>query len=191
MEWHIYCFIPFSTIDNIFISLKRSNFTLVFFKAACHANPRAERNFAESSLCILIKIFLKFSNTSAKNSVLLWTYKSWYPPKFFISKSLQTLFGWAKFASVISSYSPKFFTSKSLQTLFACARFVSVISSIFKGIVKWAEPCKCVTLLISRILWDFDIWYSTATFCHNFFFPVYTAPFQWSLLIYIGKKLVT
>ena len=28
-----------------------------------------------------------------------------------------------------------------------------------------------------------------ATFCHNFFFPVYTAPFQWWLLIYIGKNL--
>ena len=48
------------------MSVKRSNFTLVFFKAACHANPGAERNFAGSSLYILIHIFLKFSNKSAK-----------------------------------------------------------------------------------------------------------------------------
>ena len=26
-------------------------------------------------------------------------------------------------------------------------------SSNFKGIVKWAEPCKCIILLVSRILW--------------------------------------
>ena len=36
---------------------------------------------------------------------------------------------------------------------------------------------------------DFDIWYSPATLRHNFSFPVYTAPFQWRLLIYIGKNL--
>ena len=41
--------IPFSTINNISISVKRSNFTLVFFKAACHADPGTERNFAGSS----------------------------------------------------------------------------------------------------------------------------------------------
>ena len=41
--------IPFSTINNISISVKRSNFTLVFFKAACHANPGAERKFAGPS----------------------------------------------------------------------------------------------------------------------------------------------
>ena len=38
-------YIPFFTINNISISFKISNFTLVFFKAACHANPGAERNF--------------------------------------------------------------------------------------------------------------------------------------------------
>ena len=31
----------FSTISNISILLKRSNFTLVFLKAACHANLSA------------------------------------------------------------------------------------------------------------------------------------------------------
>ena len=36
------CSYNFSTINNISISVKRSDFTLAFFKAACHANPRAE-----------------------------------------------------------------------------------------------------------------------------------------------------
>ena len=47
------------------------NFTSVFFKVACHANPGAERNFVEPSSYILIQIFLKFSNTPAKNNVSL------------------------------------------------------------------------------------------------------------------------
>ena len=46
---HIPPHIPYSTISNISISVERSNFTLVFFKATCHANPEAERNFAESN----------------------------------------------------------------------------------------------------------------------------------------------
>ena len=53
------------------ISLKRSNFTLVFFKAASHANPGAERNFERSSSYILIHIFPKFPNASANNNVTL------------------------------------------------------------------------------------------------------------------------
>ena len=51
-------------INNILISVKRSNFTLVFFKTASHGHQGAERNFAESSLYILRHIFRKFSNTS-------------------------------------------------------------------------------------------------------------------------------
>ena len=47
-EQYISALIPFSTINNISISVKRSNFTLVFFKADCHANPGAKRNFAET-----------------------------------------------------------------------------------------------------------------------------------------------
>ena len=43
--------------------VNRSHSTLVFFKAACHANPAAERNFAESSSQISKQIFLKFSKT--------------------------------------------------------------------------------------------------------------------------------
>ena len=31
------------------MSVKRSNSTSVFFKAACHANPRAEINLTESN----------------------------------------------------------------------------------------------------------------------------------------------
>ena len=61
----------------------------MFFKAACHANPRAERNFAKSSSYILKHIFLKFSNSSANSNVLSWTWKSWFSPKFFISESLK------------------------------------------------------------------------------------------------------
>ena len=66
--------------------------------------------------------------------------------------------------------------------------------SFLKGIVKWVKPCKWVILLISRILTlenqpFFKRQYSLATFGRNFSFPVYTAPFQWRLLIYIRKNL--
>ena len=71
IEWYSHPLLPFCTITNISISTKRSNFTLVFFEAACHANPEAERNFAGSSSYIFVHIFLKFSNTSANNEVLL------------------------------------------------------------------------------------------------------------------------
>ena len=46
IEWHILPLKPFYTINEISISAKRSTFTLVFFKAALHANPGAERHFA-------------------------------------------------------------------------------------------------------------------------------------------------
>ena len=39
----------FSTIDNISVSVRRPDFTSVFFKAACHANPGAEKNLDGSS----------------------------------------------------------------------------------------------------------------------------------------------
>ena len=41
----LYLILPLITL----ISVKRSNLTLVFLKAACRANPRTERNFAGSS----------------------------------------------------------------------------------------------------------------------------------------------
>ena len=83
VEWHIYPLISFCTINNTSISVKRCNFTLVCFTVACHANRGVERNFAGTSSYSFRHIFLKFSNTSANNNVLLWTYKSWYSPKFF------------------------------------------------------------------------------------------------------------
>ena len=79
----------------------------------------------------------------------------------------------------------------NVQKKFTCARLFSLL---------WAEPCKCDICLISRILWckwiisslkewDFDIWYSLATFRHNFSLQVWAAPFQWKPLILIGKNL--
>ena len=62
IEWHISLFILFSFINDISISVQRSNFILVFLKAAYHANPGAKRNFSGSSSHILRHIFLKFSN---------------------------------------------------------------------------------------------------------------------------------
>ena len=57
--------ILFSTINNILVSIKRSNSTFVFFKAAYHANPEAERSFAGSSSYIFkthISNVLKYSS---------------------------------------------------------------------------------------------------------------------------------
>ena len=56
-------------INNISISVKGSNFTLAFFKAACHANPVEFRKQAGSSSYISRYLFQKFSNTSADNNV--------------------------------------------------------------------------------------------------------------------------
>ena len=60
-----------STISNITISVKRSNFTLVFFKAAYHTNPFAVRKRARSSSNIPRHILKKFSNTSVDDDALL------------------------------------------------------------------------------------------------------------------------
>ena len=57
-------------INNISISAKISNSTLVFLKSAYHANPGDERNRTGSSLYILRHIFREFSNTSANNNVI-------------------------------------------------------------------------------------------------------------------------
>ena len=51
--------------------------------------------------------------------------------------------------------------------------------------------------LVSRILWhkrinssgDCYIWYSPATFHHNFYLQLYAVPFQWRLLIFIWRNL--
>ena len=39
LTWHIGPLIPFSIINNLLISVKGSNFTLSFSKAAYHVNP--------------------------------------------------------------------------------------------------------------------------------------------------------
>ena len=44
IAWHIPPLIPFSTINNISILVNNSNYTPVFFKQACHANPGAYKN---------------------------------------------------------------------------------------------------------------------------------------------------
>ena len=74
------------------ISVKKSKFTLVFYKTACHANPGAEKIFEGSSSYIPRHVFQKIPNISANNYVSLWIYKPRYSPKLFISKFLQTLF---------------------------------------------------------------------------------------------------
>ena len=63
--------IPFFAIDNTTISVKRSNFTLVFLTAACYADPHTVRKEAGSSSYISRKIFRKFSNTSANKNLSL------------------------------------------------------------------------------------------------------------------------
>ena len=63
--------VPFHTINNISTLVNKSNFTFVFFKAACHANTGAVRKQAGLSSYISRHIFQKFSNTSASNNGLL------------------------------------------------------------------------------------------------------------------------
>ena len=90
--WTVPTLIPLPTIINIVLSINNSYFISVFSNQACHANPVADRKWAGSSY-ISIHLFLKFSNTSASNDLSLWTYKSWYLPRFFILNSLDTF--WA------------------------------------------------------------------------------------------------
>ena len=86
LKKYLFSLIPpltlFSITHNISIPVKRSNFTLVFFKTACYAKPGAV--WKQAGLCSYIsrQIFSKFSNTPANNNVSLWTNKSWYSPKF-------------------------------------------------------------------------------------------------------------
>ena len=60
IAWHIPPVIPFSTINNILISVNNFSFTSVILKQACHANPGADRRWTGSSLSISIHLFLKF-----------------------------------------------------------------------------------------------------------------------------------
>ena len=69
--WHISSVIPFSTFNEISISVNNCNFTIVFFKNACHNNPGADKKWAGSSSYIPISLLRTFSNTFASNNVLL------------------------------------------------------------------------------------------------------------------------
>ena len=74
--------IPFSTINNISISIKRSNFTLVIFKAACHADLGAERKciedtyFKSSKIHRLTKMYC-FEHTN-HDTILSFLFKKLY-----------------------------------------------------------------------------------------------------------------
>ena len=48
-----------------------SNFTPVFFKQACHANPGADKKDTGSSSYLSLHLPLKFSKTSASNNLSL------------------------------------------------------------------------------------------------------------------------
>ena len=59
----------FSNINNKSISVNRSSFTLIVFKAACPRNPGAERYHAGSSSCISSDLFRELLNISVSNNV--------------------------------------------------------------------------------------------------------------------------
>ena len=63
--------ILFSDINNTTVSVKGSNFTLVFLTAACYTDPDTVRKEAGLSSDISRQIFCKFSNTSANNNLSL------------------------------------------------------------------------------------------------------------------------
>ena len=76
---------------------------------------------------------------------------------------------------------------KQLKPLKGLQRELSHVNVLFFSFQGYSEIRESTLLWKNR---DFDIWYSPPTFCHNFSFPVYTAPFQWRLLIYIRKNLL-
>ena len=45
VAWQIPPPVPFSIINSISISVNNSNYTSVFFKQACHANPGADTKY--------------------------------------------------------------------------------------------------------------------------------------------------
>ena len=49
IDWHMLPRIPSSNINCIFMSVNNSDFILVFFKHACHADAGAETKCAGSS----------------------------------------------------------------------------------------------------------------------------------------------
>ena len=103
IAWHIPPLIPFSTINNISISVNNPNFTPVYFKQACYSNPGADGKWARSSSRISIHVFLKFSNPSASSNVSLWKYRSWYSSKFLMLNSSNTFWACLQSSLVMSS----------------------------------------------------------------------------------------
>ena len=51
----------FSAINNVSVLFNNCNSTIVFLQQACHANPGADKKWAESSSYNSIRLFLKFS----------------------------------------------------------------------------------------------------------------------------------
>ena len=88
--WHVPTLIPFSTINNISMSVNSSNFTSVFSKADYYVDPGSVRKRAGSNSYISRHIFRKFSNTLGNNTISLQASKSWYLPNI-LSQSISKL----------------------------------------------------------------------------------------------------
>ena len=74
-----YILIYFSNINNISITVNRSNFTVAFFKAVFFANHAEGKTLAGAGPYIS-----EVAKNITSNNVLLLTYKSWYSPKVVI-----------------------------------------------------------------------------------------------------------
>ena len=61
--------ISFSVYNNILISVKKSNFTLVFLKTTCLTNSGAEKENNQDEVNIFQDILQNLLNTSANNNV--------------------------------------------------------------------------------------------------------------------------
>ena len=89
----IYMTYSSSNTNNISVSVKNSNSISVFlnmFAMLIHLLIKNEQD--QNHMFQYIYFIIKFSNKSASNNVSLWTYKSWYSPRFFILKSFHTPF---------------------------------------------------------------------------------------------------
>ena len=97
---------------------------------------------------------------------------------------LPVFFGWYQFSIFPFSSRIANCIKFGLQKLLRELNHINVIFISFQGYSDIREsplPCKNK---------DYDIWFSTGTFHHNFSLQVSAAPFHWKLHIFIGKKLV-
>ena len=83
LVWHILPWIYFHTINNILIIIN----LLLFFKAACLANPGAEIKWARWNLYNLRRILRKFPKKSASNDIffeplMVFTYVFYFKSHF-------------------------------------------------------------------------------------------------------------